>query len=216
MLFSLLHKGDGLEEHLFSPEMFLKGSKSRLPHCPSRLCDVKLMLDVTQKGPEPWFRAPGPFQRCSKSHCWIKPAYRNAPQAISQSFQVEFTRTCWPPPLKRKNEPTKEGEKFLLVKEESFLLPISVKTELALSICIQVALLLLSSNRKWIENGETNHVKNFLGSSGKSPTKLLQPSLGELHGFWFICSKIQWTGGCWISWFLSGEQHKVMWLRNRE
>lgn len=36
---------------------------------PSRLCDVKLMLDVTQKGPETWFRAPQHFQRCSKCHC---------------------------------------------------------------------------------------------------------------------------------------------------
>lgn len=34
-----------------------------------------------------------------------------------------------------------------------------------------------------IENGEGNHVKNFHGSCGKPPTKLLQPSLGELHGF---------------------------------
>lgn len=86
---------------------------------PSKLCDFKLMLDVTQKGLEPWFRAPGHFQRCSKSRCWTKPASRNGPWGISQSFQVEFTRTCWPPPLKRKeqNEPTKEvQETFLLMK----------------------------------------------------------------------------------------------------
>lgn len=61
--------------------------------------------------------------------------------------------------------------------------PYFCKNRTALSICIQVVLLLLSSNGKWIENGETNHVKNFHGSCGKPPTKFLQPSLGELHGF---------------------------------
>lgn len=85
---------------------------------PSRLCDVKLMPDVTQKGPETWFRAPQRFQRCSKSHCWNKPAYRNGPWGTSQSFQVEFTRTCWPLVLKRKEQ----NEQQKRERRDSFLL----------------------------------------------------------------------------------------------
>lgn len=115
---------------------------------PSRLYDVKLILDVTQRGPETWFRTQQCFQRCSKSYCWTKTTYRNGPWSISQSFQVDFTRTCWPLLLKRKeqNTPIKEG------RRDPFLLnPFSVKAELALWICIQVVLLLLSSNGKPIE-----------------------------------------------------------------
>lgn len=86
---------------------------------PSRFYDVKWILDVTQRGPETWFRTPQCFQRCSKSYGWTKTAYRNGAWSTSQSFQVDFTRNCWPLLLKRKeqNTPIKEGEeRFFLAK----------------------------------------------------------------------------------------------------
>lgn len=119
-VFPLLHEGGVLSPEMFGPQ-WTESNAFPLPIQlqPSRLYDVKLILDVTQKGPETWFRTPQRFQRCSKSYCWIKTAYGNGPWSISQSFQADFTRTCWSPLIKRKEQNTpikEEEERFFLAK----------------------------------------------------------------------------------------------------
>lgn len=65
-------------KEMFSPQR--RSSEDQNPGCPTAhptaACDVKLMFAATQKGPEPWFRAPEHFQRCSKesllNQAWLQ------------------------------------------------------------------------------------------------------------------------------------------------